>query len=329
MTKLRALLPGIFFAIALALVAIALGIKWPVVGAPIFAIAAGIAARRLIGANKMLEPGASFAARPVLQAGIVLLGFGINLAVLWQAGRASFPVLAGSLVVGLAAGLLIGRWMRVGFNIRMLIAAGTSVCGASAIAALAPVIGAEAGEIAFATATIFLYNIAAVFLFPAIGHALHMSDATFGTWAGTAINDTSSVLAAGYSYGPAAGQIATIVKLARALAILPIAAGAALYMSRRTHGAQGRFDFAKTMPWFIVLFVIAAAVASIGVLPASAASTLATAGRYVMIVAFAGVGFGSDFEKLRSVGITPLVLGAIVWALVAVSSLLIQGVLRV
>jgi uncharacterized membrane protein YadS len=137
------------------------------------------------------------------------------------------------------------------------------------------------------------------------------------------------VLAAGYSYGPAAGQIATIVKLARALAILPIAAGAALYMSRRTHGAQGRFDFAKTMPWFIVLFIIAAAVASIGVLPGSAASALATAGRYIMIVAFAGVGFGSDFEKLRSVGITPLVLGARVWSLVAVSSLLIQGVLRV
>jgi uncharacterized integral membrane protein (TIGR00698 family) len=327
MTTLRALIPGILFAIALALVALALGIKWPIVGAPIFAIAAGIVARRLIGAHMLLEPGTAFAARPVLQTGIVLLGFGINLAVLWQAGRASFPVLAGSLVVGLAGGLLLGRLMRIGFNMRMLIAAGTSVCGASAIAALAPVIGAEAGEIAFATATIFLYNIAAVFLFPAVGHAMHLSDATFGTWAGTAINDTSSVLAAGYSYSPLAGQIATIVKLARSLAILPIAAGAALYVSQRTHGAQGRFDFAKTMPWFIVLFVVAAAVASVGVLPASVAGMLATAGRYVMVVAFAGVGFGSDFEKLRSVGVSPLILGAIVWALVAVSSLLIQGVL--
>jgi len=153
-----------------------------------------------------------------------------------------------------------------------------------------------------------------------------MNDATFGTWAGTAINDTSSVLAAAYSYAPVAGQIATIVKLVRVLAILPIAAGAALYMSQRTHGAQGRFDFVKTMPWFIVFFVIAAAVASVGVLPASATGTLATAGRYIMIVAFAGVGFGSDFEKLRSVGVTPLVLGALVWALVALSSLLIQGV---
>jgi uncharacterized integral membrane protein (TIGR00698 family) len=281
----------------------------------------------MIGTNTTLQLGAAFAARPVLQTGIVMLGFGINLAVLWRAGRASFPVLVGSLVVGLAGGLLLGRLMRVSFNMRMLIAAGTSVCGASAIAALAPVIGAEAGEIAFATATIFLYNIAAVFLFPAIGHALHLNSATFGTWAGTAINDTSSVLAAGYSYSPAAGQLATIVKLARALAILPIAAGAALYMAQRTHGAKGHFNFVAAMPWFIVLFVVAAAVASVGVLPAPVLGALATAGRYVMIVAFAGVGFGSDFEKLRSVGVSPLVLGAIVWALVAVSSLLILGVL--
>jgi uncharacterized integral membrane protein (TIGR00698 family) len=327
MTTLRALAPGILFAVALALVAVFLGLKWPVVGAPIFAIAAGIVARRLIGSSGALEPGTKFASKQLLQAGIVLLGFGINLAVLWQDGRSSAWVLVGSLVAGLAGGLVLGRLMRVDFNIRLLVAAGTSVCGASAIAAIAPVIGAEAGEVAFATATIFLYNIVAVFLFPAIGHALHLTAATFGTWAGTAINDTSSVLAAGYAYAPAAGQIATVVKLARTLAILPIAAGAALYVSQRSAGSRGRFDFVATMPWFIVLFVAAAAVASIGVVPASILSGLATAGRYIMIVAFAGVGFGSDFDKLRTVGFSPLVLGAAVWALVAISSLAIQGVL--
>jgi uncharacterized integral membrane protein (TIGR00698 family) len=327
MTTLRTLVPGILFAVALALVAIFLGFKLPVVGAPIFAIAAGIVARAIAGPVATLLPGTTFASKHLLQIGIVLLGFGINLAVLWQAGRASAPVLIGSLIVGLAGGLLLGKLMRVGFNLRLLVAAGTSVCGASAIAALAPVIGAETGEVAFATATIFLYNIVAVFVFPAIGHALHLSDATFGTWAGTAINDTSSVLAAGYAYAPAAGQIATIVKLARALAILPIAAGAALYISQRTAGTRGRFDFVSAMPWFVALFVAAAALASIGIVPAATLGALATAGRYVMIVAFAGVGFGSDFDKLRSVGVAPLVLGALVWALVALTSLAIQGVL--
>ncbi|HKW45147.1 MAG TPA: putative sulfate exporter family transporter [Candidatus Eremiobacteraceae bacterium] len=325
MTTLRALAPGVFFAVALAIVAILLGLKWPLVGAPIFAIACGIAARHLLGARPPLEPGTRFASRQLLQAGIVMLGFGIDLAVLWRAGSASMPVLLGSLVAGLAGGLLLGRFMRIDFNLRLLVAAGTSVCGASAIAALAPVIGAEAGEVAFATATIFLYNIVAVFLFPAVGHSLHLSDATFGTWAGTAINDTSSVLAAGYAYAPVAGQVATIVKLARSLAILPIAAGAALYVSQRSSGKRGRFDFVSAVPWFILLFVAAAAMASAGIVPAPILGGLATAGRYIMIVAFAGVGFGSDFDKLRSVGISPLVLGALVWALVALTSLAIQG----
>ena len=327
MPTLRALTPGLLLTVALAIVAAALGTLVPVVGAPIFAIAAGIVARRLLGTRPLLVPGATFASKQLLQSGIVLLGFGIDLAALWRAGSASFPVLIGSLVAGMAGGLVLGKMMRIGFNLRVLVAAGTSVCGASAIAALAPVLGAEAGEVAFATATIFLYNIVAVFLFPAIGHAMHFGSATFGTWAGTAINDTSSVLAAGYSYSPAAGQIATIVKLARTLAILPIAAGVALYLSSRTAGERGHFNFVSAMPWFIVMFVAAAAVASVGLIPAAVLAGLATTGRYLMIVAFAGVGFGSDFDRLRTVGFGPLVLGALVWALVALSSLALQGAL--
>ena|SRR5450755_1184749 len=327
MMTFRALAPGLCVAVALAVVAALLGARWPVVGAPIFAIAAGIAARGALGRIGPLEPGVAFASKKMLQFGIVLLGFGINLTVLWQAGRASATVLIGSLLVGMAGGLLLGRLMRVGFNIRLLVAAGTSICGASAIAALAPIIAAEAGEVAFATATIFLYNMVAVFLFPAIGHALHLSDSTFGIWAGTAINDTSSVLAAGYAYAPAAGQIATIVKLARALAILPLAVGVALYVAGRSSGSSGRFDFVAAMPWFVAFFVAAAGIASTGIVPAGVLAALAVAGRYIMIVAFAGVGLSSDFARLRTVGATPLLLGALVWALVAVSSLAIQGAL--
>ncbi|HLJ82887.1 MAG TPA: putative sulfate exporter family transporter, partial [Candidatus Eremiobacteraceae bacterium] len=150
----------------------------------------------------------------------------------------------------------------------------------------------------------------------------------FGTWAGTAINDTSSVVAAGYSYGAVAGVTATIVKLARALAILPLAVGIAIYIgSRRSARAAGRFNFVAVMPWFVALFALAAAIASIGVIPAPVLAALAVAGKYVMVVAFAGVGLSSDFKRLRTVGAAPLLLGAIVWALVAVVSLFVQGVL--
>ncbi|HLJ82773.1 MAG TPA: putative sulfate exporter family transporter, partial [Candidatus Eremiobacteraceae bacterium] len=174
MTSLRTLMPGLLLSIALAALAAILGSRYPVVGAPIFAIAFGILVRGFVAASA-LNRGVAFAARTLLQAGIVLLGFGLNLALLWRAGASSLPVLAGSLAAGLLGGLLLGSLMRIGFNIRMLVAAGTSICGASAIAAIAPIIEADGGDVAFATATIFLYNIVAVFLFPPLGHALHMS----------------------------------------------------------------------------------------------------------------------------------------------------------
>ncbi len=327
MTSLRALMPGLLLSVALAACAVFLGSRWPLVGAPIFAIALGIVVRAIFARSPSLGAGVAFSSRALLQTGIVLLGFGMNLALIWRAGVASFPVLIGSLAVGLIGGLVLGKLMRIGFNIRMLVAAGTSICGASAIAALAPIIEADAGDVAFATATIFLYNIVAVFIFPPIGHALHMTQNTFGTWSGTAINDTSSVVAAGYAFGPIAGVTATIVKLARALAILPLAIGVALYVGSRGKPGGGRFNLVAVIPWFVVLFAIAAAVASVGVVPAAVLGALAIAGKYVMVVAFAGVGLASDFARLRTVGTMPLLLGAIVWALVAVVSLVVQGVL--
>jgi uncharacterized integral membrane protein (TIGR00698 family) len=325
MTSLRTLMPGLVLAIALAACAAVLGSRFPVIGAPIFAITLGIVLRGFVAAPA-LSAGVAFASRTLLQTGIVLLGFGLNLAVIWRAGVSSLPVLMGSLAVGLLGGLLLGKLMRIGFNIRLLVAAGTSICGASAIAAIAPILDAESGDVAFATATIFLYNIVAVFLFPALGHALHMTQTVFGTWAGTAINDTSSVVAAGYSYGPVAGVTATIVKLARALAILPLAVGVAIYVGSRGKPGVGQFNFVAVMPWFVALFALAAAVASVGVVPATVLAALAVAGKYIMVVAFAGVGLSSDFKRLRSVGAAPLVLGAIIWVLVAIVSLLVQGV---
>ena len=327
MTTLRALAPGLLLCVAVAACAVILGVRWPLVGAPIFAIALGIVFGRILGVAPRISDGVAFASKKLLQAGIVMLGFGLNLALLWHAGVASFAVLVGSLAAGMLGGLILGKLMRIRFNIRLLVAAGTSICGASAIAAIAPIVEADAGDIAFATATIFLYNIVAVFIFPAIGHALHMSQTTFGTWSGTAINDTSSVVAAGYAYGPDAGITATIVKLARALAIVPLAVGVALFVATRSASAAKRFDFVAVMPWFVALFALAAGVASVGVVPAAWLGALAVGGKYLMVVAFAGVGLASNFDRLRSVGAAPLVLGALVWALVAIVSLFVQGVL--
>lgn len=324
-------LPGFALSLALAVIAALIGRGAPIVGAPIFAILFGIVLRNGVGLPSWGAPGVAFTSKKVLQAAIVLLGFGIDLPGLWSVGRASVGVMLVTLAVGLIGGLLLGRALRVNSRSGLLIAVGTSICGASAIAAVAPIVAAEAGEIAYAISTIFLYNVIAVFLFPFFGHVLHMSDSSFGVWAGTAVNDTSSVVAAGYSFSRAAGIIATIVKLARTVMIIPVSLGiaAAVAWRARESGAlqRERRAIAHVVPWFILAFVIAAAIDSTGLLPRVVTSSLAQSGAFLIVVALAAVGLSVDLRAFGSAGVRPIVLGACIWVLVAITSLFVQHAL--
>lgn len=323
-------LPGLALSLVLAFLAALIGRAAPIVGAPIFAILFGIVLRNAIGLPAWSSPGVAFTSKKVLQGAIVLLGFGIDLPGLWSVGRASAGVMIVTLAVGLIGGLMLGRVLRVDSRSGLLIAVGTSICGASAIAAIAPIVAAEAGEIAYAISTIFLYNVIAVFLFPFFGHVMHMSDTSFGIWAGTAVNDTSSVVAAGYSFSQTAGIIATIVKLARTVMIIPVSLGvaAAVAWRARGHGAlrQERRGIAHAIPWFIFAFVIAAAVDSAALLPHAVTSSLAEFGSFLIVVALAAVGLSVDVRAFGSAGIRPIALGAAIWGLVALTSLIVQHV---
>ncbi|TAM91417.1 putative sulfate exporter family transporter [bacterium] len=323
-------LPGLALSLVLAFLAAFVGRAAPIVGAPIFAILFGIVLRNAIGLPTWSSPGVTFTSKKVLQGAIVLLGFGIDLPGLWSVGRASAGVMIVTLAVGLIGGLMLGRLLRVDSRSGLLIAVGTSICGASAIAAIAPIVAAEAGEIAYAISTIFLYNVIAVFLFPFFGHAMHMSDTSFGIWAGTAVNDTSSVVAAGYSFSQNAGIIATIVKLARTVMIIPVSLGVAAAVAWRApeRGAlrQERRGIAHAIPWFIFAFVIAAAVDSAALLPHAVTSSLAEFGSFLIVVALAAVGLSVDVRAFGSAGIRPIALGAAIWGLVAITSLIIQHV---
>ncbi|HVA38831.1 MAG TPA: putative sulfate exporter family transporter [Candidatus Dormibacteraeota bacterium] len=324
-------LPGLGVVLVLAVLATALGRIAPLVGAPVLAIVLGIILRNTVGLPASCNDGTAYAAKKILQAGIVLLGFGIDLPKLWNVGRESAGVMLATLAVGLIGGLVLGRLLRLEPRSSLLIAVGTSICGASAIAAVAPIVAAEAGEIAYAISTIFLFNIVAVFLFPFFGHVLHMTNATFGVWAGTAVNDTSSVLAAGYSFSKGAGLIATVVKLARTVMIIPISLGLAGYMTWRTQASgpleRERRTIMHVIPWFILYFVIAAAIVSTGVLPHALAAGLAQLGAFLIVVALAGVGLAVNVRAFGAAGIRPIAMGAAVWALVAVTSLIMQHAL--
>ncbi len=207
----------------------------------------------------------------MLQLAIVVSGFGLSLAVVVRTGLGTLPVTLGTIAVALIAAPVIGRMLGLHSPLRTLIGVGTAICGASAIAAVSSVIEPDEAEIALAIATVFFYNVLAVLVFPPIGHALGLGQEAFGLWAGTAINDTSSVVAAGYIYGRDAGDHATIVKLTRASLILPIVAVIAVRHARATRAAGAKVPWRRIVPWFILWFLVAALMNSTGLVPAGLA----------------------------------------------------------
>jgi uncharacterized integral membrane protein (TIGR00698 family) len=225
--------------------------------------------------------------------------------------------------------LVLGRLLGIERTLTHLIAAGTGICGASAIGALAPVIEADQATIAYAISTIFLFNVGGVLLFPLLGHVLHLSQHSFGLWAGTAVNDTSSVVAAAYSYGAAAGAYAVVVKLTRSVMIVPVvlmfAVGAARSRAQGT-GESARCGALRGFPLFIVWFLGASALRTLGVFHPFGMQTLPMLGQFLIVVALAGVGLSADLRAMTRAGLRPLLLGLCGWVTVAALSLLLQHV---
>jgi uncharacterized membrane protein YadS len=259
------------------------------------------------------------------------------------------PVMLGTLAICLAAAWLYGRLLGVPRDLRTLIGVGTGICGGSAIAAVSPVIEAASADVAYAISTIFLFNIAAVLVFPLLGHAFGLSQQSFGLFAGTAVNDTSSVVATATTYGTAATSHAVVVKLVRTLMIIPICLGLATLTARKQQRpvittapaaagapaspppaalASARMSprrAAKLAPWFLIGFVLVAAVNSCGIIPAGAHSPLEHASVFLVSVALSAIGLSTNVVALRKAGARPLILGAVLWITVATASLGLQA----
>ena len=317
-------LPGIGACLGIALIAAWLGARIPLIGGAVLAILIGILVGNVWRATPVTKPGIAFCSKIVLQSAIIALGGGLSLGQVWHTGRASLGVMLLTLGMSLLAAFLIGKLMRVHPKLASLVGVGTGICGGSAIAAIAPIIQAEDGDIAFAISTVFLFNIVAVVVFPLIGHLLRLSDTGFGIWAGTAINDTSSVVAAGYSYSQHAGDYATITKLARTTMIVPISLAFALLMAHRAQGA-GRYQIARVFPWFILAFLGAAILNTLGVLGPVLPGWCSMAGKLLIIVALAGIGLGTNLRAMLKIGPRPMLLGLAVWVIVALTSLGLQA----
>jgi len=323
-TSPRKLLPGLAVTVAIAAVATVCAQYVPLVGAPVFALVLGVALGAVVALPEQCQPGTAFSARTVLQAAIVMSGFGLSLAVVARTGLGTLPVTLGTIAVALTLAPIAGRMLGLQSALRTLIGVGTAICGASAIAAVSSVIEPDEAEISLAIATVFFYNIVAVLVFPPIGHVLGLSQESFGLWAGTAINDTSSVVAAGYIYGRDAGDHATIVKLTRATLILPIVAVIAIRRARLVRAAGTRVPWRRIVPWFILWFLVAALVNSTGLVPAAWHDAIAHVAIFLISVALAGIGVQTQLPRVLRAGPRPLAFGFILWVAVALSSLAIQ-----
>lgn len=319
-----ALVPGLALAAVLGLVAHLSGTQVPVIGGPVLGILLGLLVGTLLGPRPALVPGTGFAAKRVLQTAVVLLGLGLSLGQVARIGLDTLPVMLGTLVLVLAAGPLVGRWLGVTEDIRTLVTVGTGICGASAIATISAVTGATGAAIAVSVAVIFVYNALAVLLFPVLGHVLGLSQEGFGLWAGTAINDTSSVVAAATIYGATATSYAVVVKLTRTLMIVPIAVGHTVARARRESADGDRMPWHKLVPTFLVLFLLAAAATSLGVVPASWTEPVHVLAGYLTTVALTAIGLGTPVRAVREAGWRPLALGGVLWVLVATSSLVLM-----
>ncbi len=263
----------------------------------------------------------------LLQASVVALGFGMDLHQVLHAGRSGFVYSALSIALAMALGTLFGALLRIGGRASFLITAGTAICGGSAIAAIAPINGASEEEISVAMGTVFLLNSVALLIFPAIGAALHLTQNQFGLWAALAIHDTSSVVGAAAKYGPQALAVGTTVKLARALWIIPVSLLTAAFMARlsgvrRCHtatapAARGRIR----MPWFILLFALAAAATTYIPRFAPQYAALHALGRSGLVATLFLIGASLSRRTLRQVGARPLIQGVALWIIVASLSL--------
>ncbi|TDO57285.1 putative integral membrane protein (TIGR00698 family) [Kribbella sp. VKM Ac-2571] len=339
-------LRGLWIVLLVTAVAVPLGRLVPLVGGPVFGILLGVIAGSVIPAlrSEVWRPGYDFASKTLLQLSIVVLGTGLSLQQVARVGVSSLPVMLGTLALALGGAWLFGRILGVRGDTQILIGVGTAICGGSAIAAATAAIGAKRSSVAYALATIFTFNIVAVLTFPPLGHLIGMSSEAFGLWAGTAVNDTSSVVAAGYAYSQAAGDQAIVVKLTRSLTLIPIVLTLVALKIRRENrvaraldaAAEGSYAGAtasirKPLPWrklvplFLIGFIAAAGLRSAGAVPSSWLPTLTIVGSTLITAALAAIGLSLRPRELRDAGPRPLLLGAILWVLVAVGSLGLQS----
>ncbi len=332
---------GILLCLVISIPCWILGNLVPVVGGPVFAIVFGMIITMFIKDKTALQGGITFTSKKILQYAVILLGFGMNLSVVLQTGRQSLPIIISTISTSLILAFVLCKTMKIPAKIATLVGVGSSICGGSAIAATAPVIDADDEEVSQAISVIFFFNVLAAVLFPTFGALIGFatnSGESFGIFAGTAINDTSSVTAAAstwdtlYGLGSATLDKAVTVKLTRTLAIIPITLVLAFIRARGSKSESGKVDLKKIFPFFILWFVLASIITTVCIsmgVPSSVFTPLKTLSKFFIVLAMCAIGLNTDIVKLVKTGGKPLVLGFTCWVGIILVSLGMQHVLGI
>lgn len=321
---------GILFSALIAACAYFLGKKFPVIGGPVFGILFGIILNNF-NRPESFEAGIKFTSKKVLQLAVVLLGFGLNLSEIIVVGKSSLLIILSTISTALIIAFVAAKVLNIDSDIATLVGVGSSICGGSAIAATAPVINAKDEDIATSISVIFLFNIIAALIFPTLGVKLGMTHTGFGMWAGTAINDTSSVVAASGTWSTmfnddTALNYATIVKLTRTLAIIPITLVLGIIKSK---DSVEKVNPLKAFPTFILFFLLASIVTTLLPLPETFLSSMKFLSKFFIIMAMSAIGLNTDIKKLISQGGKAIVEGALCWIGIICVSLLMQHILSI
>lgn len=347
MQKIKKIIPGLLLCLAIAVpswIIVKLLPVLEVIGAPVIAILAGMVITLFYKKKVKTADGIAYTSKKILQYAVILLGFGLNLSTIAQVGAQSLPIIISTIATSLIVSFVLYKLMKVPSKISTLIGVGSSICGGSAIAATAPVIDADDEEIAQAISVVFLFNVLAALIFPTFGGLINMSDAGFALFAGTAVNDTSSVTAAASTWESihnVTGVLdsAVIVKLTRTLAIIPITLVLAFYRinkAKKNGGNAAGVSLKKVFPMFILWFVAASVITTIlnAVLSGAALETadsvfafLKTASKFFIVMAMGAIGLNTDIVKLVKTGGKPIFMGLCCWVMITVVSIFMQHIL--
>ncbi|MEE1186337.1 MAG: putative sulfate exporter family transporter [Acutalibacteraceae bacterium] len=335
--KVIKMFPGIILSVLVALLACWLESLLPIhlIGSAVIAMFVGMILNHFLKKTDIFASGLKFTSKKILKFAIILLGLSLNITTILNVGKMSLVVMVFTLLTCFGGGYFIGKALGLNWKLSNLISAGTGICGGSAIAAIAPTIDADDNDIAYAMSATFLFDMAMIILFPIMGRAIGMTDEAFGIWAGTAVNDTSSVVATGYAFSEAAGDFSTMVKLTRTLAIIPtvivfafvqlrLKRKEALASSSNDDNLKANFNIVKIFPWFILGFLALSIVASIFHIPTEIVSGTKSASKFLMVCALAAIGLNTSFSSMKKAGIRPMIHGFIISALVVIVALVVE-----